>query len=354
MTAIHCGALDHCMQAGRIRATNQDTCTDCAQIITILIRMVKESSLQKAIQNYLKQECAAVVPQPLESRCQSLVDSYYDLFVASLEKQDPGTICEKLGLCQPSPLERQNVLEVLLSELKQLLQLLEGDRLANRDPQGEPRVELPIPLPTCWMCTFLVGRIEATLPLTTIAKSVAKVCNLMPGTISGMCQCLMEKYTEIIVDGLMKKLGPRLICGLMMMCATAEPGDAEIPWGPQHHAQADECQACLALSSQAEAALQANGTQAEVEGALLAACRRSQLGWQECHRFMGRHQAKLSTLLAKSWSSQAACQELGACGAEGPFPGATACAQGPTYWCSSLSAARQCQAVQHCQAHIWL
>ncbi|XP_053124926.1 pulmonary surfactant-associated protein B isoform X4 [Hemicordylus capensis] len=325
MTAIHCGALDHCMQAGRIRATNQDTCTDCAQIITILIRMVKESSLQKAIQNYLKQECAAVVPQPLESRCQSLVDSYYDLFVASLEKQvDPGTICEKLGLCQPSPLERQNVLEVLLSELKQLLQLLEGDRLANRDPQ------------------------------TTIAKSVAKVCNLMPGTISGMCQCLMEKYTEIIVDGLMKKLGPRLICGLMMMCATAEPGDAEIPWGPQHHAQADECQACLALSSQAEAALQANGTQAEVEGALLAACRRSQLGWQECHRFMGRHQAKLSTLLAKSWSSQAACQELGACGAEGPFPGATACAQGPTYWCSSLSAARQCQAVQHCQAHIWL
>ncbi|OPJ86863.1 hypothetical protein AV530_001501 [Patagioenas fasciata monilis] len=30
------------------------------------------------------------------------------------------------------------------------------------------------------------------------------------------------------------------------------------------------------------------------------------------------------------------------------------CALGPTYWCSSPAAARRCQALQHCQEHVWL
>ncbi|XP_005057990.2 PREDICTED: proactivator polypeptide-like 1 [Ficedula albicollis] len=30
------------------------------------------------------------------------------------------------------------------------------------------------------------------------------------------------------------------------------------------------------------------------------------------------------------------------------------CALGPTFWCSGPEAARRCQALQHCQEHIWL
>lgn len=51
---------------------------------------------------------------------------------------------------------------------------------------------------------------------------MSQLCRVLPGAIAGMCQCLMEKYTVIIVDFILGKLGPRLICGMMLMCATEE------------------------------------------------------------------------------------------------------------------------------------
>ncbi|XP_015278521.1 PREDICTED: pulmonary surfactant-associated protein B-like [Gekko japonicus] len=165
-----------------------------------------------------------------------------------------------------------------------------------------------------------------------------------------MCQCLMEKYTVIIVDLILGKLGPRLICGMMLMCATEEN------CGPEINPGSLPCQACLAVSSHVKLSIKANSTQAEIEAALLSTCSSTYPDWQEeCKSFVHQYQSKWAILLAKPWSSKTTCQELGACVAEGGlFPGDAACARGPTYWCSSLSAAEQCKAVQHCQAHVWL
>lgn len=68
-------------------------------------------------------------------------------------------------------------------------------------------------------------------PQATIGKAMSKLCYILPGVVAGMCQCLMEKYTVIIVDAIMSKLGPRLICGMMLMCASEEncgPGTKEL------------------------------------------------------------------------------------------------------------------------------
>ncbi|KAJ6653259.1 hypothetical protein lerEdw1_009423 [Lerista edwardsae] len=352
VTALQCGALDHCMHAGWSSAANEDTCADCQQLVTILIRMAKESSFQKTIQDYLKQECTTIRLQTLIPRCQELVDTYYALFLASLEGHlKPSAVCARLGLCQADPLRNEDPLDVLTPETKRLLQLLQGNPLAlpSKSTQGNPREELPfpIPLPTCWLCRTMIGRIESAIPTDTIGKSLAQVCRLMPGSISGLCQCLTEKYTTIIVDGIMSKLGPRLICGMMLMCATGEDG------GPETPAPADHCQTCLAISSQMKATLKANSSRAEMEAALLTACSRLDLDWQECESFFSQYQPKLFTLLAKPWTAQSTCQEVGACMAKtGSVPGS--CGQGPVYWCSSLSAAEQCKALKHCQDHVWL
>ncbi|XP_066495730.1 pulmonary surfactant-associated protein B [Tiliqua scincoides] len=351
VTALQCGAFNHCLQAGWSSATNEDMCADCKQVVTILIRMAKESSFQ-VIKKAREDECTTIRLQTLIPRCQELVDTYYALFLASLEAQlKPGTVCARFGFCQSDLLWSKETLDVQIPEAKALLQLLQGKPLArpNNRTQGDPREEFPfpIPLPTCWLCQTMIGRIESTIPTGAIGKSLAQVCRLMPGSISGMCQCLTEKYTTIIVDGIMSKLGPRLICGMMLMCATEEED------GPDTPVQADRCQTCLAISSQMKATLKANSSQAEMEAALLTACGRIDLDWQECEIFLSQYQPKLFTLLAKPWTAQTTCQEVGACATKlGPVPGV--CARGPAYWCSSLSAAEQCKAVKHCQDHVWL
>nr|XP_028596932.1 pulmonary surfactant-associated protein B [Podarcis muralis] len=362
VTAIQCGAWEHCMQTGWNTATQEDTCADCKEIVTILVRMAKESTFKKAIQNYLKHECAAFSLQTLIPRCQELVDTYYSLFITALEGQiQPDAVCAKFGLCQSDPLESKDIFGLLVQKMAEQIQLLQGEAfiMPNNKTQDNPKEELLFPwpwryvLPQCWLCKNLVGRIESSLPKDAIGKSMAQLCRFAPGAAAGMCQCLMEKYTVTIVDAVLGKLGPNLICGMMLMCATEENCGPETPplslSGP-----ADTCQACLALKTQLKATLKPNSSRAEMEAALLTACSNTFRRWEECKSFIDQHEPKLFLLLAKPWSAQRTCQELGACVAEKPFPGTTACAQGPTYWCSSLSTAEECKAVQHCQDHVWL
>uniref|UniRef100_A0ACB8EZU0 Uncharacterized protein n=1 Tax=Sphaerodactylus townsendi TaxID=933632 RepID=A0ACB8EZU0_9SAUR len=353
MTAIQCGTLQHCIQAGWNQTTNEDSCTDCEQIVTILTRMAKESSFKETIQKYLEHECATLPLQTLIPRCQTLVDTYLDLFISSLEGQiKPHSVCAKLGLCQSESLETKDTFKMLVPVVEQFFQLLQSKALItpNSQTQEMPGEELPIPLPLCWLCRSFVGRIESVIPKEAIGKSLSQLCRILPGAIAGMCQCLMEKYTVIIMDMILGKLGPRLICGMMLMCVTEEN------CGPEIHPGLLPCQACLAISSQVKLSLKSNSTLAEIEAALHRTCSSTYPGWQEeCKSFVHQYHSKLVPLLAKPWSSQKTCQELGVCEAEGDlFPGDTACAQGPTYWCSSLRAAEQCKAVQHCQAQVWL
>nr|XP_020636017.1 pulmonary surfactant-associated protein B-like [Pogona vitticeps] len=490
VTAIQCGALDHCMQKGWGPAINEDTCADCKQIVTLFIRIAKESSFKKEIQKYLENECTTLPLQTLVPRCQALVDTYYGLLIASLEEQmKPEAVCAQVSLCPSDPLGKKDTSRPRSPELWRLpwpprqgeglilpnsqaqvmsppLRLREGALGKGVSPWQLPR-EASGPtrpwggvgrlciqctvflssltscghlkgescgcdpggntlqvdglqvgryagrglfLPKGWVClwhkegastslcdpTCLQGasrnredpapglsllfpcpvclegrkaphsllpspsRPPLLFPQATISKSMSQLCRALPLAATGMCECMMEKYSVILVDMLLEKLGPQLMCQMIRMCAAEEASGQEMPRGAPP-APAGRCQVCLALSERAKAALQANNRtatptpQAEMEAAVLTACADSFLDWQECKSFLHQHQPKLFTLLAKPWNSKTTCQELGACTAEEePLVRDPACARGPVYWCSSLGAAEQCKALHHCQAHVWL
>ncbi|XP_072835224.2 pulmonary surfactant-associated protein B [Pogona vitticeps] len=364
VTAIQCGALDHCMQKGWGPAINEDTCADCKQIVTLFIRIAKESSFKKEIQKYLENECTTLPLQTLVPRCQALVDTYYGLLIASLEEQmKPEAVCAQVSLCPSDPLGKKDTSRPRSPELWRLPwppRQGKGLILHNSQAQGSPGEQLPIPLPVCWLCRNFMGKVESIIPKATISKSMSQLCRALPLAATGMCECMMEKYSVILVDMLLEKLGPQLMCQMIRMCVAEEASGQEMPRGAPP-APAGRCQVCLALSERAKAALQANNRtttptpQAEMEAAVLMACADSFLDWQECKSFLHQHQPKLFTLLAKPWNSKTTCQELGACTAEEePSVGDPACARGPIYWCSSLGAAEQCKALHHCQAHVWL
>lgn len=53
-----------------------------------------------------------------------------------------------------------------------------------------------------------------------LAVAVAQVCHVVPLVVGGICQCLAERYTVLLLDALLGRMVPQLVCGLVLRCAT--------------------------------------------------------------------------------------------------------------------------------------
>ncbi|XP_068277683.1 pulmonary surfactant-associated protein B [Nyctibius grandis] len=287
-TALRCGALGHCARHAWAPPTT-DTCADCQQIVTILIRMANESATKVAVEGFLRRECAALPVPTMVPPCQNLVHEYFGLLLTDLVSGHPWVlrghhkplaICARLELCPEEPGGAPAL--PLLGALGTHLQV----------PAGQA---LPVPLPLCWLCRTFVARAEAAVPTEAVARGAAALCRALPVAVAGACQCLAQRYAVLALEGVLGRLGPRLLCRLLFVCRSE---DADGPLAPPP----------------------------------------SPLG------------ATAAPLAA--W---AGAEDMGPghpLPALSPNPGP--CALGPPYWCSSPEAARRCQALQHCQEHVWM
>ncbi|XP_068030435.1 pulmonary surfactant-associated protein B [Anomalospiza imberbis] len=246
VTALRCGALGRCPHLTR-GPPDMDTCAMCQQVLDFLRQISNESALEK-----------------------------------------PHEVCAKLKLCpgEPGAALAVPVLEAPGSHLQ-------GSGLSPK--------ALPLPLPLCWLCRSLVARAEAAVPVGSVATAVAGLCRALPLPVAGACQCLAERYAALALEGLLGRLGPRLLCRLFLACHSGDNGDN----GDNEHV------GTLPPPWVLEAIV-----------VRLAECVR-----EEDPKGVGVPALSLSL---------------------GP------CALGPIFWCSGPEAARRCQALQHCQEHVWL
>ncbi|XP_042657333.1 pulmonary surfactant-associated protein B isoform X2 [Tyto alba] len=153
---------------------------------------------------------------------------------------------------------------------------------------------LPVPMPLCWLCRTFLARAEASVPKEKVATVAAGLCRALPVVVAGACQCLAERYAVLALEVVLGRLAPRLLCHLLLSC---RPEDGAAPLSPPWRPLGDTV-------------------------APAASC--------------------------------AGAEDLGPGHAlPAPSPKLGPCALGPTYWCSSPEAARRCQALQHCQEHVW-
>ncbi|KAM6235108.1 pulmonary surfactant-associated protein B [Porphyrio hochstetteri] len=266
-TALRCGALGHCARHAWA-APDTDICADCQQVVTILTRMANESAVKAAVEGSLQRECAALPVPSLVPPCQRLVHDLCSRLLAGLEGQlKPSAICAHLDLCPGGALA--------VSPLAALSTHLQAG------------AALPMPLPLCWLCRTFLARAEAAVPKEKLAAAAAELCRALPVAVAGACQCLAQRYAALGLEWVLGRLGPRLLCRLLLSCRPEEPVAPPAP--PR-----------------------------DTQGPLAMGCG--------------------STLQDPPMLS--------------PDPGP--CAQGPTYWCSSPEAAQRCQALQHCQDHVWV
>lgn len=65
-----------------------------------------------------------------------------------------------------------------------------------------------------------------------LAVAVSQVCHVVPLVVGGICQCLAERYTVLLLDALLGRVVPQLVCGLVLRCSTEDaigPGKPAVP-----------------------------------------------------------------------------------------------------------------------------
>ncbi|XP_027553406.1 pulmonary surfactant-associated protein B isoform X1 [Neopelma chrysocephalum] len=275
-TALRCGALERCPLLTQ-RPPDVDTCALCQQLFAFLHRVSNQSAVQVAVEQVLGALC---LPLPvLAAPCQSVVHSLVPRVLRELQHLVPRQICANLKLCPAEPGGAAAV--PALGAL-------------GTHPQEPPPVPaaLPVPLPLCWLCRTFVAQAEAAIPVPRVAAAATGLCRALPLVAVGACQCLAQRYATLLIEGLLGRLGPRLLCRLLFVC----------------QGTADDVDAPPALL--------------EAIVVRLAEC----VGPEDL----------------KGVAPPALSPPLGPC------------ALGPRYWCSGPEPARRCQALQHCQEHVWL
>uniref|UniRef100_A0A5F9DAN3 Pulmonary surfactant-associated protein B n=1 Tax=Oryctolagus cuniculus TaxID=9986 RepID=A0A5F9DAN3_RABIT len=293
--ALQCKALGHCLQevwghVGAVSTTNHAW------------------QQGDTIRKFLEHECDVLPLKLLVPQCHHVLDVYFPLTITYFQSQiNAKAICQHLGLCQPGspeppldPLPDKLVLPTLLGALPAKPGPHTQDLSAQR---------FPIPLPLCWLCRTLLKRIQAMIPKGVLAMAVAQVCHVVPLVVGGICQCLAERYTVILLEVLlghpMAHFPPSLRPALTVSSPVpptleALPGE----WLPQD----PECRLCMSVTTQAR-----NISEQTRPQAVYHACLSSQLDKQECEQFVELHTPQLLSLLSRGWDARAICQALGAC-----------------------------------------
>ncbi|XP_065515402.1 pulmonary surfactant-associated protein B [Lathamus discolor] len=196
------------------------------------------------------------------------------------------------------------------------------------------------------------------------------------------CQELMHQYWSLLLTDIEGRLKPSAVCARLELCPGQAGGGPALSLleavqnRPQGALPVPRCWLCRSLVARLEAAV----PRARVAEAVAALCRALPLAAAGACQCLAQRYAALALERALARLGPALlCRALLGCRQEAPTPrelrapaeggdGDLApvppplelsprlgpCVLGPTYWCSSPAAAQRCQALQHCQEHVWL
>ncbi|MEJ1286636.1 surfactant associated protein B [Cricetulus griseus] len=256
-----------------------DLCQECEDIVHLLIKMTKE-----------------------------------DIF------QNPKAICNHVGLCpleQAKPEQEPGMKDATPDPLlnKLVLPVLPGALVARPGPHTQDLSEqqLPIPLPFCWLCRTLIKRVQAVIPKGVLAVAVAQVCHVVPLVVGGICQCLAERYTVLLLDALLGRVVPQLVCGLVLRCSSEDAIGPALPaldpLAEEWPLQDTECRVCKSVITRAWNTSEQAMPQAMPQ-AMRQACLRFWLDRQKCEQFVEQHAPQLLAMVPRSRNAHEACQHL--------------------------------------------
>ncbi|XP_041089622.1 prosaposin-like [Polyodon spathula] len=347
--AVQCGAVQQCMQtAWSQQAENNDVCSDCTKIIELMMDMLSNHDTQARIKGTLHSVCSQLPGAGLVAECDKLVDSSLPIAIRFImDHVKPGAVCFALGLCTPQQ-SGKGMQELLTNEISET-----GYIVSEQAPLPWPASQLELQAsPQCTLCLLIIRKLEDMLPKErtedTVVKLLEQICSHLPSEVSQECQDFVDKYGKTVIDFLLSSMAPHTICTLLHLCFGVESPVPVI-------STVSDCEVCDSLVSKVKLSLGTNVTAPEYEAVMDAVCYSYQPAFHECKSFVQSYKHQLLKVLGKPWDSQTTCKQVEACVTVKTVPllGTKECTWGPSYWCTDMQTAKECNAVEHCQAHVW-
>jgi cathepsin B len=162
----------------------------------------------------------------------------------------------------------------------------------------------------CTVCEYALGWVEKEIAgnytESKIEGALEKVCGLLPKSYTSMCDTLIESYTPELINFILEKESPDVICKLLKVCETTSVIKNSI-----------ECDLCDFAVGWVENKLPINATAQEVETLLTEVCNIVPKEYQAgCQAIVQQYGTDLINMLLKEISPHAICKMIGLCTSE--------------------------------------
>ncbi|KAM9727209.1 prosaposin [Menidia menidia] len=340
---------------------SDEVCQDCIKFLTDAQAEAKANSsfIDSLIQN-IENQCDLLGPG-LADMCKQYVGQYGTLVVMQLMSMQPKEICTLAGFCSATKksvpmLKLQAAKAIPAAKAVPAAKLFPATKVDSAPAQPMVRVR---DSPTCAICEFVMKQLESMLEDQAteeeVIKAVEKVCTFLPSSLSGQCKDLIETYGQAIIELLVQQADPKTICTVLALCNDASR--AYVAKLDQTRFKAGGfCDVCKLAVNYVDGILEKNATEAEIEEAVKKVCSFLPDSYKtECDQLIEQYEPMLVQLLLQMLDPDFVCTKLGACPeAARRLLGTEQCTWGPEFWCKNMETATRCNAVAHCQRHVWV
>lgn len=339
--------------------TPEDTaCRDCVRLVTRLQEAVG-SNLSSLAEATTQEQCEALGPG-LALLCENYVLRFLIPAEQTLRLVVPQEICRRRGFCEGP------------QEPAHLAQVTAEDGVPSLDPvtqRKKSEVHMKAGL-TCDVCLQMVQELDQWLESNSteamISHALEQLCSVMPEAIVQTCVTMVDTYSPSLMQ-LVTRVTPEQVCKAIRLCSGRRRRQArEVRWPhvttlPPPPALLDSenqgtfCNGCKRLLGVSAHSLERKTTKRNIRMAFKGGCSILPLPYMiQCNRFVDEYEPMLLATLMEMMDPTALCTKVGACHApRTSLLGTDQCVMGPSFWCESQDAAEMCDAMEHCQRHVW-
>lgn len=343
------------------RQRSQMTCDLCQSIAKDVQNALRDTALQNDILSALENDVCSLLPGDLPAQCKTYVSQYGPLvFQVLVAELDPKTICQAIGFCNATKMESL-LTAVPLGPAVGTVQIIASE---PKDRQSSPQ---------CALCEFIMNKLEDMIGENATEKEIVaaleKVCDLLPHTVKTECDSFVSQYGRMVIQLLLQKLAPGVVCRALGLCAgdKPQPVNVEVPVK-----SGELCVVCEMVLGYIKSALDDPDNEKTIEELLDEVCNifpASDKGL--CDQLVSAYAPAIINLLSQYDDPVKICSGLGMCSssssrsqqpahplkfqpmmqlqrAKPHMLGTEKCTYGPSYWCASVANAKECGALEHC------